>query len=120
VPRFKKRRRKGLKPRRRGTTLGKCQYCGDEIMWVCHVRTGTPAPLDLQRHEEADLKIENGTYRILRGDELTLSRQQGWHQLFLNHLRICTRTHEPEPSQLAPQLGDRTLTSPSQSVTMAT
>lgn len=64
-----------------------CRSCGAEVVWLKHVRTGKPAPIDAVPNPAGNIVIhlDRGTYENVPADER--DTQRDW--LHTNHFQTC-------------------------------
>ncbi len=67
-----------------------CRSCGAEVVWLKHVRTGKPAPIDAVPNAAGNIVIhlDRGTYENVPADEREAQRE--W--LHTNHFSTCPQS----------------------------
>lgn len=77
--------------------LGTCRWCGADIMWLKHPKTGKLAPIDLHPVPGGNIAVDtkHGTYTVISRDELTLfdttrADEDANPNLHLNHYVTCS------------------------------
>jgi hypothetical protein len=87
--------------RRRRSSGGpsRCSWCGADIMWMRHVRTGKSAPIDWSPVPGGNILIHavDDTYEVLAGSERaagdpTVEDENATPTLRLNHWMTCSST----------------------------
>lgn len=81
--------------------VAKCRSCPAQVLWLDHVRTGKPAPIDVNPADDGNVLIDPdaGTYRVLAGDDLDHARSEG-APLRKNHFATCPgrQNHTRQPA----------------------
>lgn len=65
-----------------------CGSCNAEIIWLKHVETGKPAPIDWLPHPKGNIVITPEAYRIVTGEERERMLDHGI-ALHSNHFMTC-------------------------------
>ena len=69
---------------------GICRSCGAPIMWLEHVTTGKPAPIDIQASMDGNIRIGviPEHYGVLTGQDLADAQERG-DELHKSHYATC-------------------------------
>lgn len=69
--------------------FGRCEDCKQQIMMVRHIKPPHKwCPLDLNRHEDANIRVRGNYYEVCPESDAVEFRRQGV-QMFKNHIIVC-------------------------------